>query len=85
MGFFDLFDFLVAKLLMPIGSALICIFLGWVVDEKVLRAEITNEGALKQPLYPVFRFIIRYFAPLCIILIFMNELGLFKILSGLLN
>ena len=79
MGFFDLFDFLVAKLIMPIGGMLMCIFLGWVVDEKVLRAELTNNGTLRSPLYPTYRFIIRYFAPLCILLIFANELGLFRL------
>ena len=80
MGFFDLFDFLVAKFIMPIGGLIMCIFLGWVVDKKVLRAELTNNGTLKSPLYPTFRFIIRYVAPLCIFLIFANELGLFSYL-----
>lgn len=77
MGFFDLFDFLVAKFLMPIGGTIMCIFLGWVVDEKVLKAEMTNNGTIQSPLYPVYRFIIRYFAPICIMIIFANELGLF--------
>lgn len=79
MGFFDLFDFLVAKLIMPIGGMLMCIFLGWVVDEKVLRAELTNNGTLRSPYYSTYRFIIRYIAPLCIMLIFANELGLFDL------
>lgn len=74
MGFFDLFDFIVAKLIMPIGGMLICVFLGWIVDEKVLRAEITNMGTLRAPYYPVFRFIIRYLAPICILLIFISQL-----------
>ncbi|MBR6036362.1 MAG: sodium-dependent transporter [Bacteroidaceae bacterium] len=78
LNFFDLFDFLVAKLIMPIGGMLMCIFLGWVVDEKVLCAEMTNHGTIKSPLYPTYRFIIRYVAPLCIFLIFANELGLFN-------
>lgn len=78
LNFFDLFDFLVAKLIMPIGGMLMCIFLGWVVDEKVLRAEMTNHGTIKSPLYPTYRFIIRYVAPLCIFLIFANELELFS-------
>lgn len=77
LGFFDLFDFIVAKLLMPIGALIICLFLGWVVDEKILRNELTNNGMLRQPLYPVYRACIRYFAPICIALIFLNELGLF--------
>ena len=74
MGFFDLFDFIVAKLIMPIGGMLICVFLGWIVDEKVLRAEITNMGTLRALYYPVFRFIIRYLAPICILLIFISQL-----------
>lgn len=81
MGFFDLFDFLVAKLIMPIGGLLMCIFVGWVVDERVLRAEITNNGTLRSPLYPLYRFIIRYLAPVGIFLIFANELGLLDFLK----
>lgn len=79
LNFFDFFDFLVAKLIMPVGGMLMCIFLGWVVDEKVLRAEMTNNGTIRSPLYPTYRFIIRYVAPLCIFLIFANELGLFDV------
>lgn len=78
MGFFDLFDFIVAKLLMPIGGFIMCVFVGWIVDKEVLKNEMTNGGAIKSPLYVVYRFIIRYFAPLCIFLIFANELGWFK-------
>ena len=81
MGIFDFFDFLVAKLIMPVGGMLMCVFLGWVVDERVLRGELTNGGTLRSPLYPVYRFIIRYFAPVCILLIFANELGLFASLG----
>lgn len=75
LGLFDLFDFIVAKLLMPIGSFVMCIFLGWIVDEKTVRMEVTNDGKLQTVLYPIWRFIIRYFAPIGIILIFINEIG----------
>lgn len=78
MGFFDLFDYLVAKFIMPVGSLLITLFVGWVVDEKIVRSELSNGGTLNQPLYPVYRLLVRYFAPICIVLIFLNELGLFN-------
>jgi len=81
MVIFDLFDFLVAKLLMPIGSFLMCLFVGWIVDEKVVKAELTNNGNIRQPLYPIYRFIVRYVAPVCIFLIFANELGMFDFLK----
>lgn len=79
MGFFDLFDFLVAKFMMPLGALLMCMFVGWVVDEKVLRNELTNNATLRQPLYPLYRVIVRFVAPVCITIIFLNELGLFSI------
>lgn len=82
LGFFDLFDFLVAKFMMPIGSLLMCLFVGWVVDERVIRGELTNDGAITTWLYPVWRFIVRYIAPVLILLIFINELGWFEFLKN---
>ena len=78
MTFFDLFVCLVAKFIMPLGGMLMCVFLGWVVDEKVMRMEMTNHGSIKSPMYPAFRLIVRYVAPVCIILVFLNELGFFS-------
>lgn len=81
MGFFDLFDFLVAKFMMPIGSFLMCLFVGWVVDEKIVRNEFTNNGTVANNIYNVWRFIVRYVAPILISVIFINELGLFDFLK----
>lgn len=77
MGFFDLFDYLVAKFIMPIGSLLVCMFVGWVVDDKVVRKEVTNDGKVCGVIYPIWHFIIRFVAPILILLIFINELGWF--------
>lgn len=74
LTFFGLFDFIVAKLLMPVGGLIICIFLGWIIDERILKSELTNDGTLRAPYYPLYRFIIRYLAPIAIVLIFTNEL-----------
>jgi neurotransmitter:Na+ symporter, NSS family len=74
LTFFGLFDFIVAKLLMPVGGLVICIFLGWIIDERILKSELTNDGTLRAPYYPLYRFIIRYLAPIAIVLIFINEL-----------
>lgn len=76
LGFFDLFDFIIAKIFMPIGGLLICIYLGWSVKGDVVYNEVTNNRTITQPLYPLFMFIIRYFAPICILMIFISELGL---------
>ncbi len=77
MSIFDLFDFLVAKFIMPLCSLITCLFVGWVVDKKVLCGELTSGGLFQQPLYTSYRFIVRYIAPIGIAIIFCNELRLF--------
>lgn len=77
MGFFDLFDFLTAKILLPGGGFLIAVYVGWFADKKILRDEITNGGTVAVPLYGVFRFLLRYVAPTGILAIFLDQMGVF--------
>ncbi len=78
LSFFDAMDYLSANILLPFGGLLIVIFAGWVVGPKILRDEVTNEGTLRGVLFPFYMFIIRYVAPIAILLVFLNGLGLFK-------
>jgi NSS family neurotransmitter:Na+ symporter len=41
-GFFDLFDFITAKFLMPLGGLLICTFVGWDMNKKLVAAELDS-------------------------------------------
>ena len=41
--FFDALDYLTAKIMLPLGGMLTCIFVGTRVDKKILKAELTNE------------------------------------------
>ncbi|MFK1898874.1 sodium-dependent transporter [Bacteroides fragilis] len=78
LGMFDLFDFVTAKLMLPLGGLLISIFTGWYLDKKLVWSEITNNGTLKVPTYKLIIFILKYVAPIAISVIFINELGLLK-------
>lgn len=78
LGMFDLFDFVTAKLMLPLGGLLISIFTGWYLDKKLVWSEITNNGTLKIPTYKLIIFILKYVAPIAISVIFINELGLLK-------
>ncbi len=69
-------DNLTAQLLMPIGSLVTCLFLGWYVPKKLVLDEFTNWGTLKGTLFPVFLFMIRFVSPACILLIFLHQLGI---------
>lgn len=78
LGMFDLFDFVTAKLMLPLGGLLISIFTGWYLDKKLVWSEITNNGTLKVPTYKLIIFILKYVAPIAISVIFINELGLLR-------
>ena len=75
MTLFDLFDYVTAKLMMPIGGFLIAIFTGWYLDKKIVWEEITNQGKLKPIVFKTLVFLLKYFSPIAILLIFTHELG----------
>lgn len=75
LGFFDLLDFVTAKLMLPLGGFLISLFVGWYLKRSLAYDELSNYGSLKVPYFPVYLFILRYLAPVAISLIFIRELG----------
>ncbi len=77
ISFFEIFDYVTANILMPLGGLMTCIFVAWRMKPDFLRSEITNYGALRGRAYPLLRFTLRYITPLLIIYIFVKNLGLF--------
>lgn len=76
MNFFDALDYLTAKIMLPVGGMFAAIFVGWIIDHQIVKDEATNYGTLRASFYPVYRFVLRFVAPVGIALIFVNELGL---------
>lgn len=73
---FDVFDFVSANVMLPLGGFLLVIFLGWKLKKQIIVDEITNNNSFKFRLLPVFMFIIRYIAPVAIGIVFLNGLGI---------
>lgn len=76
---FDLFDFVTAKLMLPLGGLFIALFTGWYLDKKIVWEEISNRGTLRLPFYKLLIFILKFIAPVAIALIFIKELGFLKL------
>lgn len=74
---FDIFDFVSAVIILPLNGLLISIFVGWYLDRKLCRNELTNHGTISAGWYRSVYFCIRYIAPALILLIFLSGLGLF--------
>ena len=75
---FDLFDFVTAKIMLPLGGFFIAIFTGWFLDKRIVREEVSNNGSLKMWIYRSWLFLLKFVAPIGIAFIFINELGLLK-------
>lgn len=73
----DILDGATGTYTLPLGGLLTCIFTGWILDKKILKAQITNNeslGPFSIKIYNVVRFIIRYIAHIVIAFIFLDAL-----------
>lgn len=77
MCIFDLMDYVTAKIMMPLGSLLLCLFLGWKVKKDTVIKEVTNYHTRPWRLANAFVVMLKYVIPILIMLIFANELQLF--------
>lgn len=76
LSIMDFCDHLTANFLLPTGAMLTCLFVGWYIPQKVVRDEFTNGGTLKGRLFGIYLFAVRIVCPICIILIFLHQLGI---------
>ena len=72
MQFLDFFDFISNSVLMPIVALCTCIFVGYVIKPKTVLDEARYGGA-KFGAEKLFTVVIKYFAPICIVLILVTS------------
>ena len=81
LSFLDFFDFISNSVLMPIVAFLTCIFVGYIIKPDTLIEEIELTGKFKRK--NLFNVVIKYIAPVCIVLILISSIldvfGIFKI------
>jgi NSS family neurotransmitter:Na+ symporter len=75
MTLLDFCDSLTAQILLPIGALLTCLFVGWYIPRKIVADQLTNWGKGKTATYHVFLFLVRFVCPLCIVAVFLHQLG----------
>ena len=69
----DLFDFITASVILPLGGLFTCLFVGWRMKPDFLRGELTNHGTIKSRMYTILLFLLRYVSPLLIGYIFVSN------------
>ena len=79
MGLFDVFDYVTAKILLLIAGFFTSVFMGWIVEKKVMEYELTNDGKLKLRCFGLLIFALRYIVPAGIALVFLDGLGILNL------
>ena len=74
---FDWFDYITAKWMLPLAGFFISIYAGWWLSKRVWWVQMTNAGTRQFPFFSIFFFMVRWVCPVGILLIFLNELGVF--------
>lgn len=76
-GVFDLLDHLTTNIMLPLGGLLMVLFAGWVMR----RADLVEEFGMGERWFALWRFAVRYVAPVAITLIFLSLTGMLPALG----
>lgn len=76
MNFHTSIAFFTANIILPLGGLLIAIFVGWIMKTDVARHELQQDSPF---LFNLWRFILRFFAPVAVLIIIVN--GIFPLFS----
>ncbi|MBQ3134751.1 MAG: sodium-dependent transporter [Oscillospiraceae bacterium] len=76
--FLSFFDFVSNNIIMPVVALLTCILIGWVIGTKTVTDEVTRNGEAfgRKRLYEIM---IKYFAPVFLIVILLEGIGVLKV------
>jgi len=69
-SFFQIFDVITTNYMLPVGGLLICLFVGWVMKEKIppLKSKASTI------FYQLVIFILKFLTPVAVALVFLNKL-----------
>lgn len=76
LGIFDFFDYITSNIMLPLGGLLLAVFAGWRLKRANFLDELTNGGAISLPRWVCLTiyYLVKFVAPLGILLILLNGL-----------
>ncbi len=74
--FFDFFDYTSSNIMLPVGGLLVVLFVGWKMKVSDVRDELTSGAtiSLKGWIFNSILFIIKFVAPIAILIVLINSL-----------
>ncbi len=75
----DSLDYVASNYMLPLGGLLIAIYVGFVLDKKISKMEITEEGRSFLSIFSIWFFTIRFIAPVAMLVVFLTKIGIVKL------
>lgn len=76
MSLFDFFDYITSDLMLPLGGLAMSIFVGWFYSKDEFHKALTDFG-MPEWLFRIYMVFVRYFVPIVILLVMLQQFGLF--------
>ncbi len=76
MNLFDLFNYVSSNVFMLLGGLFTAVFVGWFIDRRVVVEQLANKGRLNVPVMNYLMFCLRYVAPVAVVFIFLQLVGI---------
>lgn len=76
MNIFDLLNYASANVFMLLGGLFTAVIVGWLLDRKIVKAQLADGSRLAPILVRAVVFCMRYVAPAAIVLIFLHYVGI---------
>ncbi|KKL77876.1 hypothetical protein LCGC14_2030490 [marine sediment metagenome] len=67
------------NIMLPLGGFFIVVFIGWFMGKKAVEDELSNEGSLKARFTIVFKFLVKFIAPIAIAIVLLNQVGIIRL------
>ncbi|SET42400.1 neurotransmitter:Na+ symporter, NSS family [Natronincola peptidivorans] len=75
LDFLDSIDFIASNIMLPLSGLFLCIFIGWIWGVDMAVEEATNHGRISFKLAPFWGFLIKWVAPIAILVVFIRGLA----------
>ncbi len=69
---FDILEFTSSRIMLPLGGMAIGIFVGWVLNKKLVEKEMSSDGRYTIPFMGLFFFLLKFIAPIAIATVFIH-------------
>lgn len=74
LDIFSLLDTVATNVMLPVCAFFTCIYMGWVAPRGMFVSELTNDGTLRSRFAPIVLFIVKWIAPVLILIILFSPL-----------